>query len=59
MIEEISRSTDGQDRKEQSRVIYLDQESKTKKTQHLDFTINENIFVKRINTIFISRLANK
>jgi hypothetical protein len=29
---------------------------KLKKTQHLDFTINENGFVKRINTIFFSRV---
>ena len=27
---------------------------KLKKTQHLDFTINENGLVKRINTIFFS-----
>jgi len=32
---------------------------KLKKTQHLDFTINENGFVKRINTIFFSRVQNK
>jgi hypothetical protein len=29
---------------------------KLKKTQHLDFTTNENGFVKRINTIFFSRV---
>ena len=32
---------------------------KLKKTQHLDFTINENGLVKRINTIFFSQVANK
>jgi hypothetical protein len=31
---------------------------KLKKTQHLDFIIKENGLVKRINTIFSSRLAN-
>jgi hypothetical protein len=32
--------------------MQLDQGCKTQKAQHLDFTTNENGFVKRINTIF-------
>ena len=32
---------------------------KLKQTQHLDFTINENGLVKRINTIFFAQVVNK
>jgi hypothetical protein len=39
--------------------MQLDQGCKTQKAQRLDFTTNENGFVKIINTIFFSRVANK
>jgi len=33
--------------------------TKFKETQHLDFTINKNALVKKINTIFSSRVTKK
>ena len=45
----------GKTKEEQCRTMQLDPGCKTQTAQHLNFTINENVFVKRINTNFSHR----